>query len=504
MCGRPSLLAWVVVACGLLLTIGCSDDTKPEDDRISVSSVMPSSNASGVEVSASISISFSKPVAPATVSTATILITPAIPYSVSCTGSTVTVTHPNPLAFATTYRITVKKEVTDVDGTSMKADYSSQFTTKSAPPFLLNIPFQAGATWAYRMTWHTTVSAWSTGIQQYSFTGHRYLYTIADLTYQGRSAYQLVMLDTQDDFSGDAQFTVAQMFVSPSADGLDKWVDMGSSHSWRRILSSTQATFDNCAFLVAGDPSNGQRMNLSNVPVTVPAGSYQSVLARHTYTETDDQYPPPADIFETREEYFVDGIGPVKAVWDYSYDDNDPRGTDVSTGGTAELEAAGVGDGGPVPWVRVEVEPNDGPFATSLPAVPSGGFVIGDTHIMDPGFTLTDGDLLCYGCVGPNENGQYVFQDWFQMDHPSAGPLRVDLTYEYYSYEHGEWADVDIFLFLESPPGQLTFAGKSMNEQGKPERIQLLDAEAGTYILAVQAWKATQGRYKYWLRYREP
>lgn len=502
--GCPARLSWVVVACGLLLMIGCSEETKPGDDRISVTSVMPTNNASGVETSTSISISFSKPVAPATASTSTILITPTIPYSVSCSGSTVTLTHPNPLAYGTTYRITVKKEVTDVDGTQMKADYSSQFTTKSAPPFLVNIPLQSGATWAYRMTWHTTISAWSTGIQQYSFTGHRYLYTIADLTHQGRSAYQMVMLDTQDDFSGDAQFAVTQMFISRTADGLDKWVDIGSSHSWRRILSNSQATFDNCAFLLAGDPAYGQRTALSTAPVSVPAGSYQAILARHTYTETDDQFPPPADIFETREEYFVDGIGPVKGVWSYSYDDNDPRGTDISTGGVADLEASGPGDGGSVPWVRVEVEPNDGPFSTSLPAVPSGGFVIGETHITDPGYTLTNDDLLCLGCVNPNENEQYLFQDWFLLDHPSPGPLRVDLIYEYYSYEHSEWADVDMFLFIEARPGDLDFAGKSLNEQGKPEKIQLLNADAGTYILAVQAWKSTQGRYKYWLRYREP
>src|SRR3569833_2037064 len=104
---------------------------------------------------------------------------------------------------------------------------------------------------------------------------------------------------------------------------------------------------------MAGGFSQGNGLEVSGpTPVTVPAGTFNTVEVSHEASVTG-QYVP-ADISEKRAEYYADGIGLVSATWSYSYDDNDPQGADTSSTGTISLTGADSGAA-----LVKESEPND-------------------------------------------------------------------------------------------------------------------------------------------------
>ena len=101
-----------------------SDRTPP-----TVMSIIPDDLATQVPRSGSISITFSEPVLPASISTTSITFSPTVAGTVSYTGNTATFTPTTPLAPTTVYVATVTTAVTDPAGNNMAAPFSWTFTT---------------------------------------------------------------------------------------------------------------------------------------------------------------------------------------------------------------------------------------------------------------------------------------------------------------------------------------------------------------------------------------
>jgi len=127
------------------------DDVTPP----TVTTVVPSSGATGVSPTATLMAVFSEPLAPRTVTKSTFMLTDAanavVAASVSYNGAThaATLTPDAALAGGTTYTLTVRggsAGINDVAGNPLAADYSWSFTTMEAPPTVTGITPAAGAT----------------------------------------------------------------------------------------------------------------------------------------------------------------------------------------------------------------------------------------------------------------------------------------------------------------------------------------------------------------------
>ncbi len=102
-----------------------------------VSSVAPSSNATGVAVTIKPAVTFSEPMNNSTISTSTILLkqgTTNIPGTVGMSGNTATFTPTSALNGNLVYTVSVTTGVKDAAGNPMAANYSWSFTTVSTAP----------------------------------------------------------------------------------------------------------------------------------------------------------------------------------------------------------------------------------------------------------------------------------------------------------------------------------------------------------------------------------
>ena len=103
------------------------------DPPPTVSSTSPANNATGVALNATIGATFSKPMLPASINTASFTVTPSVSGSVTYSGTTATFSPAAPLAFATVYTAAITTEAKDAAGTPLLASYSWSFTTVPQP-----------------------------------------------------------------------------------------------------------------------------------------------------------------------------------------------------------------------------------------------------------------------------------------------------------------------------------------------------------------------------------
>jgi len=356
-----------------------------------------------------------------------------------------------------------------------------------------SVPFVAGKRWLYDVDRTNTVVATSTGVQTFKFVGERMLRAEQELTWQGRTAWRLAQYDLQSNPGASPGFNVATIYVSQGPDGLDKWVDTSTGGEWRRMLSTQALSFNNNTFLMAGGPAHGQGTGLSSPwPIAVPAGDYLTVLAYHQFKQTGPLEPE--DIFEERWEYYADGVGLIKAVWDYSFDDNDPKGTDLMSVGTVDLKGIDTG-----PAVLSEVEPNDNGTAAASQRVTVGNIVAAQTQLSDLGRIVADDN------VAANVKLEKLIQDWYRLELPAAGPRHIALVYDLFT--NANFNDLDLYLFREGVGGTITFVNRSVldpttSEGRDGEWIQESNLPAGTYYIAVQAWNTPTDSVKYWINVR--
>jgi methionine-rich copper-binding protein CopC len=118
----------------LLSTYSWSFVTSPAPDTVppAVTSVSPSNNASGVPVNSTVSVTFSEPMSPGSISGATFLLhkgPTGVAGTVSYAGTTATFRPSSNLDFNTVYTATVTSGATDLSGNGLPSSYVWSFTT---------------------------------------------------------------------------------------------------------------------------------------------------------------------------------------------------------------------------------------------------------------------------------------------------------------------------------------------------------------------------------------
>jgi hypothetical protein len=457
-----------------------SEDTTPP----SIASLSPLDGQTGVRVDATIEVRFSEAVGSGSIGPSSLTLSGGMSGTVSASGQSAVLDPAGDLEYSTTYTATVRGTVTDAAGNALGSDRSWSFTTEAAPAPPFSMAFSAGKLWHYSVAWNRTVVSSSTGVRTTQFRGQAVLVADRDTQWMGRSAWRLLRHDIED-VPGDRPFSREVIYVSEDSEGLSSWVANASGGTWRRILSTTSASFSNNHFLMAGDP-RGPTTAMSVSQVSGQAGSFATLRALVDHRVTG-QYVP-EDIFETRMEHYADGVGLVRASWDFDFDDNDPAASDVFEEGAIELIAVSAQS----PSIAWDSEPNDGPGA-SAQALTRAGIAEGDVAVSDPG------TLINHPSVHANASGQPLLQDWYRFTLSSGAAVRMDLTYE--KYTNGAWNDVDLYLFAEGAGGAPAFLASSNSAEGEDERISG-QLPAGTYYLAVQAWRTPTGPVEYSLLLR--
>ena len=335
----------------------------------------------------------------------------------------------------------------------------------------MSLSITPGRLWSYDLAWSRTVVGASIGVDEETFQGWAVLSAREEEPWQGRSAWRLVRYDIESD-PGASPFTRRVVYLDESSDGIDMWVDDAVGGRWRRLLSTQAASFSDNHFLLAGDP-RGPTTEVGTGQVTVPAGSFTTLRARVEYTVAG-QYEP-EDIFETREEHWADGIGVVRASWDFSFDDNDPAAWDVFEEGVVQLLAQGSEPAS----VDGESEPNDAPSTGGSQPFANPRIIEGDIHIGDEGTVISDPNVF------PNALGEARIQDWYRIVVPPGGmQIRIDLDFD--RFANGAFNDLDLYVLAQNGAG-LDYVARSTAEQGKPEQLTG-SLPGGTYYIGVQAW----------------
>lgn len=362
------------------------------------------------------------------------------------------------------------------------------------PPPSIVVPLNAGKQWLYDLAWSLTCVGCGTGVTVEEFVGESILYVDREMDLNAAGAgsgWRIFRYEIESTPSVDNAFTVDIEYLSQTANGLFHW----ASGEWQQILSTQSNEFGDNSLLMTRNPNSSARTQQSIESVSVPSGTYTSVRAHSTYREG---FTPnaPVDHDEDHSEYYADGVGLVRSVWDFWYDDNDPSAIDVYEVGAANLKAIDTGN---FPAIRMELEPNDSPNAPQLlPAVYS--IANGDVHILDSGTLINDGN------VADNINGQPKLEDWYRFELTQAGSVRVDMVYDYVSNSNVN--DLDVYLYREEPGGALTFIDRSTNPglgmtDDPQEAIVTNVLPAGTYHVAVQAWDTPTENVDYWILIRD-
>lgn len=477
----------VVLACGG----GGSDLGGPDATPPTVSATNPANNATGVAVNDRVSATFSEPMDPATINATTFTLSNGVTGAVSYAGNTATFTPSTSLQGGTAHTATITTGAKDVAGNALAQDHSWSFTTAAGAVPTADVPLVSGKRWRYQGLDSTSVCGSSPPCSKARFSGEYFLHVEGQEQWQGRSAWRTVIYKLPNPTDAEPM-TVRVEHLSQSPDGLERWIATSTGGTWRTILSRRSASYGNSTFLLVDGPTHEDDMTLSASSATVPAGSFTTVRARHEYRETG-QFAT-RDIFETRTEDYANGVGLVAGRWDYSFDDNDPSGTDIVSKG--ELALTHV-DNGPFPEFVAEQEPND----NSTQATTASGLMIarGATAITDPGVVLTDAAVGCpQECIFANKNGEKRIQDWYRLEVTAARVIDIDLAYE--TFTGSSFNDVDLYLFVDSGAGP-QYLDASLGEPGEPEGLTGT-AQPGTFYLAVQAWDTPSGSVPYWLSIR--
>ena len=398
---------------------------------------------------------------------------------IASVGANITTYQNTGLTASTNYSYRVRA----YNGVGSSAYSTANSTTTLAPA--ISIPLTVGKRWRFEQHDTTTGCALSTGCSTTRFDGDHFVTVLGQVPWQGRTAAQVAIYTFQTNATSGSGFTTQTVYLSQDASGVDQW----ESSSWRRLLSTQQTAYSNGAFFLTQGPSYNQSMTQAASSITVPAGSYSTVRVNHSYTQTG-QYAP-EDIFVTEYEHWAPGIGPVFGRWDFSLDDNDPAGFDVTRRGSYRLVAV---DPTLFPTIVAEAEPND---STSQATVGTSFMVgTGNTALGDAGALMSDVALSCplTECVLGNKNNVKRLEDWFRVPVTSSFSGRVALTLT------GSTTDFDLYVFKAGATG-LTYVGRSTNAQGQGESLTV-SFTSGTYYVAVQAWDTPAGRANYTIMVR--
>jgi hypothetical protein len=496
------LFSFVLVSCSG--DDGGSGGTGPGDvTSPSVASVSPAAGTIDVDVGTTITVTFSEAIDPASVGASTFSLAPdatrdaLVSGTHTVAGVDIVFTPDDPLDHATVYRPVIDTSLADMSANHLENAYAWTFTTADPPQALLDVPLTQGNAWMY--FGESSATVWSQyGYSSSSSEELRVLYVESAVSHAGRDGWLVRNYTLDQTVTTDTALRADSFYLSGDIDGLYRANDPGV---WKNVILFSELTFSDSAFLLADGPAHSDGTTLSASTIQTPAGTFDALRIEHDYSSTGPYAPE--DIFETRREYYADAVGLVYASWDYSFDDNDPSGIDITAQGYAEL----VDDmnGPSLPYLAAEQEPNDDVGSANAQVLGPFAVVSGAVHYNDPGAVVDDVDFDCQldECILPDINGVAKLEDWYYFDVTVAGQYRLDLVYEFYDSVHQTWNDLDLYFFQELGDGSVVYAFRADDEAGQPEWIVFTWVPVGRYYVAVQAWDTPSDPAPYTLSMRE-
>ena len=505
---RIEITAFLMLSC--LAFAGCGDDDKNAVDPIDLTpphvvAVSPAPGAVDVDINTSLVVTFSEDIDLDTISEETFRLYPAGEPALQVlknapAGSLELEYTPNePLIYETVYTAEVDSSLADAAGNTLTADYSWTFTTEDEPKAPVEFPLAQGNAWLYESESSATV--WSaSGVSTSSFEGLRVLFLESPATYEGEDGWLRRSYILDQTLTTESALKTDFFYLAGDYYGLYRARPGSDSGQWMNVIRFLELEFNDSSFLIAGGPAHSDGTTLGTASVTVPAGTFDALRIEHDYSSTGAYAPE--DIFETRREYFADGVGMVAATWDYSFDDNDPSGIDITTQGSADLLEPMNGPS--LPYLSPEFEPNNAPGHALSQSLAEWSIVSGEIHITDSGTVVTDDDIECLyaQCVLADIDGVHMLEDWYRVDVETAGQYRLDLVYDYYNSDNDTWNDLDLYFFREFIDGSLGYIARADASVNVPEWMILLHLEVGTYYVAVQAWNTPSQSVGYTLAMR--
>lgn len=493
---------------------GCGDNEEPGTTPLDttaprVTAVSPAPGESDVPVTTVLEVTFSEPIDLDSVTEESIRlfdrIDPATPLPIARTlrkaagGDQITFTPAEPLAYDFSYWALVDSSLTDLAGNTMAAHYSWTFSTESEPAPPVEFPLAQGNAWLY--TSESSATVWTaSGVSTSTFEGLRVLYVEEPAFWEGRNGWLLRSYTLDQTLTTESALRSEYFYLAQDHLGLYRASTKYDQGAWMNVAQYYELEFDDSAFLIAGGPAHSDGSTLSAESVTVPAGDFETIRIEHDYSSTGPYASE--DIFETRREYFADGVGLVAATWDYTFDDNDPSGIDISTDGFASLAEAMNGPS--LPYLAAEFEPNDSPGHGLAQTMPQTSIISGQVHIDDAFTEVLEEDVACIYtlCIKPNIDENYYMQDWYRIEITTAGQYRLDLVYDYYDATNDSWNDLDLYFFRELDASNIGFMARADADVNTPEWMILLHLDVGIYYAAVQAWNTPHEPVGYTLALR--
>lgn len=136
----------------LFAVAGCSDNDSDSDNKTpGISSATPANNATGVARNKALTVTFSAPMDPATITASTVYLkqgATTVPCAITYSGNTVTLTPNESLAPNTKYTLTVTTGVKDKDGVPLAANSVWTFTTSGTTSVLATVNLRTSANFA--------------------------------------------------------------------------------------------------------------------------------------------------------------------------------------------------------------------------------------------------------------------------------------------------------------------------------------------------------------------
>ncbi|MBU1074146.1 Ig-like domain-containing protein [bacterium] len=480
-------------------TTGPGDVTPP-----SVVSVSPAAGAADVDVGTTLVVTFSEAIDASSVGANTIQLALGAAKDAPVAGTPAVdndhlVFSPDAdLAPSVTYLAEIGVDVTDIAGNHLADAYAWTFMTAAPPQAPLDVPLAQGNAWLYHG--ESSASVWSQyGYSSSSSEELRVLFVEGPVSHADRDGWLVRSYTLDQTVTTEIALRSEFFYLCGDADGLYRAEP--DDGAWLNVILFTYPTFDDSAFLLADGPAHSDGTTLSASSIQVPAGAFETLRIEHAYSSTGPYAPE--DIFETRREHYADGVGLVHASWDYSFDDSDPSGIDITAQGYAEL--LDVPGGPALPYLAAEQEPNDDHGPTAAQSLGPFAVVSGTVHHDDPGAVIDDADVYCQlaECVLPDVNGVAKLEDWYLVDVAQAGQYRLDLVFELYDSAHQVWNDLDLYVFQDLGDGTVAYAIRADDEAGNPEWVVFTWMPAGRYYVAVQAWDTPAGAVPYALSMSE-
>jgi hypothetical protein len=349
---------------------------------------------------------------------------------------------------------------------------------------------QTGAFWEYRWTYSSTSGSQGSPATTKTDTGRFWAVLGPARTIAGVTAYEVQLYG-----KGSAADTTPHRFMP-------RWRYLSLSNN--KLSGSIDGTTLETVFDAQEGkwPGGGFFTGFSNSKLTIAeAGtlvnnfiSTPAIRAGVSVNQSQCEYFPgigticgDSSVNLTEDEYYKPSVGPVGYHFANSFSF---CGGGFCSFGSSDHHlgmTASSFTGGTLPFVSESSTLHNGPTNAQTLTIPA--VIRGEVHESDGGFSTT--------VFINNQSIPVVIEDWYKLVVSAQRSITVTL-----SFESSPTSDVDLYVFTDGTRGPQLFkfsVGDNVNLNYFNEALSATFA-AGTYYVAIDAWKTPGGRVPYVLQ----